>query len=93
MRTAHATFPEGVAVKLQFDPNQPYQLDTVAAVTNLFDGQPQGAPEYSVINVEDIGGLFAGQTPPSWGLATTCYFSKRSFAPTPARCRRATIST
>jgi hypothetical protein len=32
-------------MKLQFDPNQPYQLDAVAAVTDLFDGQPQGAPD------------------------------------------------
>ncbi len=55
-------------MKLQFDPNQPYQLDAVAAVTDLFDGQPQGAPEYSVINVEDIGGLFAGQTRTELGV-------------------------
>ena len=48
-------------MKLQFDPNQPYQLDAVAAVTELFDGQPQGAPEYAVINAGDHGGLFAGQ--------------------------------
>ena len=48
-------------MKLQFDPNQPHQLDAVAAVMDLFDGQPQGAPEYAVINTGDHGGLFAGQ--------------------------------
>jgi type III restriction enzyme len=48
-------------VKLQFDPNQPFQLAAVAAVTDLFDGQPQGAPEYAVINLGDFGALFAGQ--------------------------------
>jgi type III restriction enzyme len=32
-------------MKLQFDPSQQFQLDAVAAITGLFDGQPQGAPE------------------------------------------------
>jgi type III restriction enzyme len=48
-------------MKIQFDPNQPFQRDAVAAVTDLFDGQPQGAPEYAVIRLDDFGGLFAGQ--------------------------------
>ena len=28
-------------MKLQFDPNQQYQLNAVAAVVGLFEGQPQ----------------------------------------------------
>lgn len=55
-------------MKLQFDPNQQYQLDAVAAVTDLFDGQPQGAPEYSVIQVGDWGGIFAGQARTELGV-------------------------
>jgi type III restriction enzyme len=48
-------------VKLQFDPNQQFQLDAVAAIADLFDGQPQGTPDYAVIRMDSGGGLFAGQ--------------------------------
>ncbi len=48
-------------MKLQFDPDQPFQGDAVAAVAGLFEGQPQGAPEYAVIDVGTGTGLFAGQ--------------------------------
>ena len=48
-------------MKLQFDPNQGFQLEAVAAVADLFEGQPQGPPEYSVINLGAMSGLFEGQ--------------------------------
>ena len=55
-------------MKFQFDPNQQYQLDAVAAVTDLFDGQPQGAPEYAVIHTENYDSLFAGQARTELGV-------------------------
>ncbi len=55
-------------MKLQFDPNQLFQLEAIAAMTNLFDGQPQGAPEYSIIHVGDYGQLFAGQSRTELGV-------------------------
>jgi type III restriction enzyme len=49
-------------MKIQFDPNQPFQLDAVAAVTDLFEGQPRSGPEFSVVHTTNWEGLFAGQS-------------------------------
>ena len=48
-------------MKLQFDANQTFQLEAVAAVTDLFEGQPPSAPDFAVIKLAGGEGLFEGQ--------------------------------
>ncbi len=57
-------------MKIQFDPNQSYQRDAIAAVADLFDGQPQGDPEFSVIDMGnwEEGGLLTGQSRSELGV-------------------------
>lgn len=39
-------------MKFQFDPHQPYQLDAIAAVVDLFDGQPRVDFDLSALHAE-----------------------------------------
>jgi type III restriction enzyme len=55
-------------MKLQFDANQTFQLNAIAAVADIFDGQPQGALEFSVIKMVQDTELFAGQERSELGL-------------------------
>lgn len=67
-------------MKLQFDPNQSFQLDAVNAVTELFDGQPQGPPEYAVINVGGWGDLFGGQDRTELGVGNRMLLTEEKLA-------------
>jgi type III restriction enzyme len=50
-------------MKLQFDPNQPYQNAAVATITDLFAGQTRETPDYSIIDMGDwVEPLFEGLT-------------------------------
>jgi type III restriction enzyme len=44
---------------LQFDANQQFQLDAVAAVTDLFEGQPDAPEEYVPLRAATSGGLWS----------------------------------
>jgi type III restriction enzyme len=54
-------------MKIQFDAQQQYQLDAVAAVVDIFDGQPLEQPEFAVIQEEGTG-LFTGQAQTEVGV-------------------------
>jgi len=65
-------------MKLQFDANQQYQLDAVSAVTDLFVGQPQGAADYSVIELGEWASLFTGQARTELGVGNQLLLAPES---------------
>ena len=66
-------------MKLHFDPDQPFQLDAIAAVTDLFAGQPQSTSSMTPINVGDYGQLFAGQAQSVLGLGNQIVLDEAKF--------------
>ena len=65
-------------MKLQFDPNQQFQLDAVNAIADLFEGQPEGPPEYSPIDLGGYEGLFAGQESTELGVGNRLILNEES---------------
>lgn len=55
-------------MKIQFDAQQPYQLDAVSAVVDIFDGQPLEEPDFAVIQAREGTGLFEGQVQTEIGV-------------------------
>ena len=62
-------------MKIQFDANQDFQLAAIAAVTDLFDGQPVGSPEYAVIDTGPSEGLLATQDRTELGIGNRLWLT------------------
>ena len=58
-------------MKIQFDPKQQYQIDAVAAVADLFEGQPIEKPDFSVIFQTYDAELFSGQARTELGVGNS----------------------
>jgi type III restriction enzyme len=66
-------------LKIHFDPNQQFQLDAVAAVTDLFEGQPQSAPSMTPIHIGDYGEIFVGQAQTELGVGNQLLLDEAKF--------------
>jgi type III restriction enzyme len=60
-------------MKIQFDAQQQYQLDAVAAVVDLFDGQPLQQPEYSVYTSRVTAAFSPDRCRRRLGLEIDCF--------------------
>ena len=58
-----------MALTLQFDANQQFQIDAVDAVVDLFEGQPQGPSPLSIVTTGGSGTLFEGLEQTELGAA------------------------
>lgn len=55
-------------MKLQFDAKQPYQMDAVNAVVDLFDGQPLNKGDFEIAFESKGQGLFSSQVQTELGM-------------------------
>ncbi len=62
-------------MKLQFDPHQQFQIDAVDAIADLFDGQPQSEPTFSIIKVSEADDLFTGHERSELGVGNNLLLS------------------
>jgi len=73
-------------------PTSRFQLDAVAAAVGLFDGQPEGPPEYSLIKLGELGALFSGVESTEPGAGRRLLLAKTGCLRTCARSSRETTS-
>ena len=79
-------------MKIQFDPQQKFQLDAVSAVVDLFDGQPLSQGEFEISFTAPGEGLFASQVQTELGLGNGLILDRGPYPEKPparARAQRA----